>query len=84
MITIGVLSSGAAGGGIVFVIAGTITGDGSINANGAQRSGQAHNDSGGGGGAGGSVVIVAHAAALPSGLKSLQTVADGGNAWPGE
>lgn len=73
-------SSGGAGGGIVIVRAGTITGSGTITANGADGSGAA-NDGAGGGGAGGSVMVVA----VNGGLGSLTVRAQGGaggNAWP--
>lgn len=75
----GTQSSGGSGGGIVIVRAGTITGSGTITANGAAGS-EADNDGGGGGGAGGSVVVVA----VNGGLGSLNVQARGGaggNAW---
>lgn len=53
----GLTSSGGAGGGIVMIRAGTMTGTGTINANGANGLTQISNDSGGGGGAGGSVLV---------------------------
>ena len=53
----GLTSSGGAGGGIVMIRAGTMTGTGTINANGAIGLTQTNNDSGGGGGAGGSVLV---------------------------
>ncbi|MEQ1535303.1 MAG: hypothetical protein ABL923_05445 [Burkholderiaceae bacterium] len=53
----GLTSSGGAGGGIVMIRAGTMTGTGTINANGANGLTQTANDSGGGGGAGGSVLV---------------------------
>ena len=53
----GVTSSGGAGGGIVMIRAGTMTGTGTISANGAIGQTQISNDSGGGGGAGGSVLV---------------------------
>lgn len=75
----GTESSGGAGGGIVMLRAGTISGSGTITANGADGS-EAANDGGGGGGAGGSVVVVA----INSGLGSLTVRAQGGrggDAW---
>ncbi len=51
-------SSGAAGGGIVMVRAGSISGTGTISADGARAPDQANNDAAGGGGAGGSVVVI--------------------------
>lgn len=53
----GLASSGGAGGGLVMIRAGTMTGSGTINANGAVGQTQTNNDSGGGGGAGGSVLV---------------------------
>jgi LPXTG-site transpeptidase (sortase) family protein len=78
----GVLSSGAAGGGIVMVRAGTVTGSGTINANGAAAPGQTLNDSGGGGGAGGSVLVLAANGTLPAGLSINANGGRGGDAWP--
>jgi len=59
----GFASSGAPGGGIVIVSAGSITGTGSILANGAAPFTTVLNDGSGGGGAGGSVLIVTGATA---------------------
>ncbi|MDO6432893.1 T9SS type A sorting domain-containing protein [Flavitalea sp. BT771] len=59
----GYASSGAPGGGIVIIIAGSITGTGSILANGAPPNTTLANDGSGGGGAGGSVLIVTGVAA---------------------
>ncbi len=53
----GLTSSGGAGGGIVMLRAGTMVGNGTINANGAIGQTQPANDSGGGGGAGGAVLV---------------------------
>lgn len=78
-----VLSSGGAGGGIVMVRAGTVTGGGTINADGADGQDQPLNDSGGGGGAGGSVLVVAQGA-LPAVLNVSAQGGDGGDAWPGQ
>jgi uncharacterized repeat protein (TIGR01451 family) len=75
----GTASSGGAGGGIVMVRAGTVSGSGTISANGANGN-AADNDGGGGGGAGGSVLIVANS----GGLGSLTINAVGGrgaDAW---
>ncbi len=71
------LLSGANGGGIVLIRAGSITGSGTINANGnaaldLPASGQT--DSGGGGGAGGSIVI-----SSVNGTSGLTANAKGGN-----
>jgi len=79
-----VLSSGGPGGGIVMVRAGTVTGSGTINANGGDGQTQTLNDSGGGGGAGGSVLVLSQNGSLPAGLSVSAQGADGGDAWPGE
>ncbi|GAB3875074.1 hypothetical protein GCM10028824_29510 [Hymenobacter segetis] len=55
----GFASSGAAGGGIVLVRTGTLTGTGSILANGANANNTVGNDGSGGGGAGGSILVTA-------------------------
>ena len=52
----GIFSSGAEGGGIVILHAGSVTGTGSITANGLTAT-DVENDGGGGGGAGGSIEI---------------------------
>ncbi len=77
-----VQSSGGVGGGIAMIRAGTVSGSGTINANGADGQDQPLNDSGGGGGAGGSVLVVA-GNALPGGLNINAEGGDGGDAWPG-
>lgn len=51
-------SSGGAGGGIVIVRAGSMTGAGTVNADGADGQTQPVEDGAGGGGAGGSVVLM--------------------------
>jgi LPXTG-site transpeptidase (sortase) family protein len=76
------LSSGGVGGGIVFVRAGTVTGSGTINANGVDGQDQPLNDSGGGAGAGGSIVILASSGSLPAGLNITAQGGNGGDAWP--
>ena len=70
-------SGGGAGGGIVFVRAGSLSGTGTIIANGnnGQISGQ---DGSGGGGAGGTVVVVTSATGAASGLSGLTITARGG------
>ena len=55
----GLASSGAPGGGIVIVRAGSITGTGTITANGAGPNTTLANDGSGGGGAGGSILVIA-------------------------
>ncbi len=72
-------SSGGNGGGIVMIRAGSVTGAGSITANGGSGIGP-DNDGGGGGGAGGTVVVVTQT----GGLGGLTVSAQGGagtNAW---
>jgi uncharacterized repeat protein (TIGR01451 family)/fimbrial isopeptide formation D2 family protein len=78
----GTASSGGTGGGIVLITAGTISGSGTISANGADGN-DADNDGGGGGGAGGSVVVVASTGGLGS-LSINARGGKGGDAWPGE
>jgi uncharacterized repeat protein (TIGR01451 family) len=78
----GTAGSGGAGGGIVMIRAGSITGTGTITANGRDGN-DAENDGAGGGGAGGSVVVVATTGTL----GSLTIQARGGlgaDAWPAE
>lgn len=53
----GAASSGAAGGGLVFVRAGTVTGSGTINANGTNANNSVTNDASGGGGGGGQALV---------------------------
>jgi fimbrial isopeptide formation D2 family protein len=78
--TNGFASSGAAGGGVVFVRAGTITGTGTINANGAGALNTVENDGGGGGGAGGSVVVIAKNGSGSVGTLTVNTAGgNGGN-----
>jgi uncharacterized repeat protein (TIGR01451 family) len=76
----GAESSGGAGGGIVLIRAGSVTGTGTITANG--MSGPApENDGGGGGGAGGSVEILAGGGEL-TGLTVTAHGGIGADAWP--
>jgi uncharacterized repeat protein (TIGR01451 family) len=75
----GVMSSGGMGGGIVIMRAGTITGSGTITANGEDGV-EADNDGGGGGGAGGSIVVVAASGGLGS-LTARAQGGKGGDAW---
>jgi uncharacterized repeat protein (TIGR01451 family) len=74
----GTASSGGAGGGIVMIRAGSVTGTGTITANGQVGSTPA-NDGGGGGGAGGSVVVYAATGGL-AGLTVQARGGGGGNA----
>lgn len=77
-------SSGGPGGGMVMIRAGTVSGTGTINANGTDAPGQPLNDSGGGGGAGGSVLVLAQNGSLPAGLNINANGGRGGNAWIGQ
>jgi len=72
--TSGLFSSGAAGGGMVMLRTNTVTGTGTINANGASAR-SVTRDGGGGGGAGGSILV----SALTGGLTGLTANANGGN-----
>jgi uncharacterized repeat protein (TIGR01451 family) len=76
----GVFSSGTAGGGIVIIRAGSVTGTGTITANGLNALDE-ENDSGGGGGAGGSILVYANSGSL-SGLTAIADGGNGGTAWP--
>ena len=69
----GIASSGSAGGGMAFVRTGSVSGSGTINANGANAL-NAGQDGAGGGGAGGSVVV----AAANNNLTGLTVTANGG------
>jgi uncharacterized repeat protein (TIGR01451 family) len=78
----GSASSGGSGGGMVLIRAGTVSGSGTISANGSAGV-AALNDGGGGGGAGGSILVVANS----GGLASLSLRANGGrgaDAWPAQ
>lgn len=55
----GVASSGATGGGIVIIRSGTLTGSGTIRADGEDANATVDNDGSGGGGGGGSVLLSA-------------------------
>ncbi len=76
----GIFSSGGAGGGIAIIHAGSVTGTGTITANG-QSTLSTLNDSTGGGGAGGSILILANSGSL-SGLTVNAIGGSAGNAWP--
>jgi uncharacterized repeat protein (TIGR01451 family) len=71
-------SAGARGGGLVFVVAGAVSGAGQIVADGltAANSIPGHNDAPGGGGGGGSIVISSVSA---SGVALLARGGNGGN-----
>jgi uncharacterized repeat protein (TIGR01451 family) len=70
----GINSSGAAGGGIVIIHAGTVVGTGTITANG-QNALSVQNDGAGGGGAGGAIELLA----LSGGIAGATLNANGGN-----
>ncbi|MEM6400245.1 MAG: isopeptide-forming domain-containing fimbrial protein [Cyanobacteria bacterium P01_D01_bin.116] len=69
----GLSSSGAAGGGMAFIRTASVTGNGAINANGANAL-NTRVDGAGGGGAGGSVVV----SAVNNNLTGLTVTANGG------
>lgn len=71
----GFASSGAAGGGMIFIRAGSISGSGSLSANGLDANSTVANDGSGGGGAGGSVVVFSNA----GGVGGLNIQANGGS-----
>ena len=75
----GINSSGAAGGGILIIHAGSVVGTGTISANG-QTALNVMNDGGGGGGAGGSIRVLADAGGL-AGLTVSANGGSGGNTW---
>jgi uncharacterized repeat protein (TIGR01451 family) len=76
----GIYSSGTAGGGIVIVHAGSVTGTGTITSNG-QTALQTENDGGGGAGAGGTILFFANSGGL-SGLTASAAGGNGGITWP--
>jgi uncharacterized repeat protein (TIGR01451 family) len=76
----GIYSSGGAGGGIVLVHTGSVTGTGAITANG-QATLSTKNDSTGGGGAGGSIIFFANSGSI-AGLSASANGGNAGNAWP--
>lgn len=53
----GLASSGAAGGGVIIIRAGTITGSGTISADGGAANSTVGNDANGGGGGGGAILV---------------------------
>lgn len=69
----GFASSGAAGGGIIMVRAGSLTGNGTFNVSGANGNNTVANDGSGGGGAAGAVLVY-----TTSGLSGLSVNANGG------
>jgi uncharacterized repeat protein (TIGR01451 family) len=75
----GAASSGAAGGGIVLLRTGTITGTGTILANGGNANNSTVDDGGGGGGAGGAILLTARST---SALTLSANGGTGGNTNP--
>ena len=73
-------SSGGSGGGIVMIRTGSVSGAGTITADGGTGPAP-QNDGGGGGGAGGSIVLVAATGAM-AGLTTNARGGAGANAWP--
>ena len=73
-------SSAAGGGGIIFIRANSLTGTGTLSANGASAYNGTANDAGGGGGSGGTIVILA-ATGGESGLTLSANGGNGGDAW---
>jgi uncharacterized repeat protein (TIGR01451 family) len=76
----GIFSSGGFGGGIVIIHTGSVTGSGSITANGGSTL-SVDNDSTGGGGAGGSILVFANTGNL-NGLTVSANGGSAGNTWP--
>src|SRR5207302_1782377 len=75
-------SSGGSGGGIVMIRTGSVTGTGTITADGGIGV-TPLNDGGGGGGAGGSIVVVTQTGAL-AGLTANARGGAGTDAWPAD
>lgn len=75
----GLQSSGGSGGGIVIVRAGSSSGSGTVNVNGAVGIAPGQ-DGGGGGGAGGTAIIMVGAGTL-SGVTVTANGGDGTNTW---
>jgi len=75
----GIYSSGAPGGGIAIIRAGSVTGTGTITSNGATAL-SVENDGGGGGGAGGSILIYSNSGTL-AGLTVAANGGLGGHTW---
>jgi len=76
----GVQSSGAPGGGMIFVQCNSVSSTGTLNANGLAGV-NADNDGAGGGGAGGSVLFFCNSA-IPATLTINANGGDGGDSWP--
>ncbi len=78
----GINSSGAAGGAIVIIHAGSVTGTGTITSDG-QAGLDTENDGGGGGGGGGTVLVFANSGGL-AGLTASAAGGNGGVTWPSD
>jgi len=76
----GFASSGAAGGGIIILVANTISGPGTIKANGGSGNNSVVNDGSGGGGAGGSILLYSKT----GNLSTITVSAKGGNGGSNE
>jgi LPXTG-site transpeptidase (sortase) family protein len=74
------MSSGGTGGGIVMIRSGTVTGAGTITADGGVGV-TPDNDGGGGGGAGGSIVVTVNAGTV-NGVTARANGGNGTDAWP--
>jgi uncharacterized repeat protein (TIGR01451 family) len=75
----GFASSGTAGGGIVLVRTGTLTGSGSILANGTDNNTSVGNDGSGGAGAGGSILVTVTSSQSSATLTLTANGGKGGN-----
>ena len=73
-------SSGAPGGGIVLIRAGSVAGSGTLTANGGSAFNTTPNDGGGGGGAGGSIILTSPGGSL-TGATLRADGGRGGDAW---
>jgi uncharacterized repeat protein (TIGR01451 family) len=78
----GFASSGAAGGGLLIVRTGSVSGTGFLRANGAAANSTPTNDAGGGGGAGGSILLTANVSGGLGGLTLSANGSDGGSNRP--
>jgi len=76
----GIYSSGAPGGAIVIMHAGSVTGTGTVTSNGLTALDE-ENDGAGGGGAGGSIRVLASSGGL-GGLTVVAVGGNGGDTWP--
>lgn len=75
-------ASGGIGGGIILIRAGSLSGTGTLSANGGPGQ-LSDNDGGGGGGAGGSIVVLT-ASGSTTGLTLNARGGNGGDAWPAQ